>query len=324
MPKYKKKNKNINYDMGENLQETTTTNHINWFPGHMNKAIRQIKERIKKVDIILEIRDARSPLVTGNKEVHKAIGPDKCRLIVINKLNLANLDVVKKWEAWFETQGVPYLFINGLNKSTINKVVEVARQTVFDKKLISNPDFSEEKAKKIRMMIIGLPNTGKSTIINMLANRNASKAADTPGQTRQQLWIRVDQDIEMLDTPGIMPPKIEKHEHGLWLAALHAIPATVVAPEMSACFIVEYMLETKNKYFQDRFKFEDLNIDLITALDHIAKIRGCIQQKGQSDYDRVYRLLLSDFRDGTLGPISFGVPPLPKGIKQKPQGDNNE
>jgi ribosome biogenesis GTPase A len=317
MPKFKKKNKNINYDMAENLQDTTTTNHINWFPGHMNKAIRQIKERIKKVDIILEIRDARSPLVTGNKEVHKAIGPDKCRLIVINKLNLADLNVVKKWEAWFETQGVPFIFINGLNKSTIKKVVEVARQTVFDKKVISNPDFSEEKKKKIRMMTIGLPNTGKSTIINMLANRNASKAADTPGLTRQQLWIRIDEDIEMLDTPGVMPPRIEKHEHGLWLAALHAIPTKVVAPEMTACFIVEYMLETKNKFFAERYKFENLDVDLVSALDQIAKIRGCIRHKGESDYDRVYQVLLSDFRDGTLGPISFGVPPLPRIKKEK-------
>lgn len=305
----KRSKKKINYDMGENIHDNVTTNRINWFPGHMNKAIRQVKESLKKVDIVLEIRDARSPLATGNSEFNKAIG-QKSSLIVINKTNLADPNIVKKWEAWFEEQKRPYIFINCFDKKSLSKITTTAKDVVIKKIRESNPGFVFDR--KLKMMIIGLPNTGKSTIINRLANRNATKAADKPGQTQQQLWVKVDDQLELLDTPGIMPPKIFSYEQGLWLAALHAIPATIVKEEDSACFIVRHLLEMKSKIFQERYKLDSLELDLIGALDAIAKTRGCIQQKGQFDYDRVYKLLLTDFRSGSLGPISLGIPPVKK------------
>jgi ribosome biogenesis GTPase A len=302
-----KKSKKINYDMGDNIHDDVTRNHINWFPGHMNKAIRQIKESLKKVDIILEVRDARSPLVTGNRLIKEAIG-QKSHLIVINKTNLADPEIVKLWEVWFKTKDVPFVFVNSFDKGSLKKILNYAQDIVQKKKNQSNPEGVTRKS--LRMMMIGLPNTGKSTIINRLANRNASRVADKPGLTQQQIWIKIDHDLEVLDTPGVMPPKIANHEQGLWLASLHAIPDTVVTKEVPACFIVEHLLETKSEYLKDKYQLESFDTDLISVLNKIAVLRGCLLKKGEYDYERVYKIILIDFRSGELGPVSLGRPPI--------------
>lgn len=299
--------KKINYSEGDNIHDNVTRNHINWFPGHMNKAIRKIKENLKQVDIVLEIRDARSPLASGNFAFSKAIG-EKSSLIVINKTNLADPKVVKLWDAWFKEQEKPYIFVNCLDKKSLSTITSTAKNVVVKKNRESNPDFVFDR--KLKMMVIGLPNTGKSTLINRLANRNATKAADRPGQTQTQLWVKVDSQLDLLDTPGIMPPKVASYEQGLWLAALHAIPAKIVQEEDSACFVIKHLLEKKSKIFKERYKLESLDIDYIEAISGIAKARGCIQQKNTIDYDRVYKIVLIDFRSGDLGPVSLGLPPV--------------
>ncbi len=300
------KNKKINYEMGDNIHDNVTLNRINWFPGHMNKAIKKIKERLKAVDIVLEIRDARSPLVTSNKVVINELG-QKSRLIVINKTNLADPNVIKLWKEWFFKQGIPFIFTNSFDIGELKKVVQLSKDIVHKKRLQSNPEGVTKTSMK--MMILGLPNTGKSTIINRLANRNASKVADRPGQTQQQIWVKIDMDLEVLDTPGIMPPKIDKYEHGQWLSALHAIPDTVVEAEVPACYIIEYLLNKKSPEFKECYKLQTFDLSLIETLDHIAKYRGCIRHKGAYDYERVYNIILGDFRSGNLGLISFGLPP---------------
>ena len=281
------------------------TKRINWFPGHMNKAVKKIKEKVKLVDIVLEVRDARSPLITANTQITESFG-EKSRFIVINKSNLADPKAVAAWETWFEKQGVPYMFLDCFDKVSLQKVVALSKKIVKDRRALTE---AKGEKKKLRMMIMGLPNTGKSTIINQLANRNACKAADKPGYTRNQLWVKVDDDLEILDTPGVMPPKIERYEHGLWLTAIHAIPDLIVTAETSACFVVEHLLKIKTEEFKEKYKFETLELTLVEALDHIAKVRGCVQHKGEPDYDRVFKIVLIDFRKGDLGLISFGLPP---------------
>ncbi len=298
--------KKINYNLGEQIHDNVTLTNINWFPGHMSKAIKQVKQRLKMVDIVLEVRDARSPLVTGNKALAQAFG-EKNHLIVINKKNLADPESLKLWDVWFQKQGIPFIFTNCLDTGALKLIVQKAKDVVRQRRLQSNPDGKFKTT--LKMMVIGLPNTGKSTIINKMANRNASKVANRPGQTQHQLWVKVDQDLSILDTPGIMPPKIDKHEHGLWLASLHAIPDNVITPEVPACYIVEHLLKEKSEIFKERYNLESLDIDLIETLDQIAKVKGCLRHKGEPDYDRVYKLVLTDFRSGNLGRISFGVPP---------------
>jgi ribosome biogenesis GTPase A len=290
----------------ELIFEEYSSRKINWFPGHMNKAIRQILEGLKKVDIVLEIRDARSPLTTGNKALHTKMR-GKSRLIVINKTNLAEPAIVELWKQWFEQQKEPFIFINCFDKGAMKKVVQLSKQVIDEKR-------GEERSSKskMKMMIIGLPNTGKSTIINKLASRNATKVAAKPGQTQVQLWVKINNDLELLDTPGVMTPIIDNYEQGVWLSALHAIPDRIVTPEVPACYIVEHFVKKRSAIFKEHYKIEKFKDDLIESLNQIAVSRGCFMKKNEYDYERVYKLVLNDFRKGDLGPVSFGLPPRKK------------
>lgn len=290
----------------DELFDDYSSRKINWFPGHMNKAMRQILDGIKKVDIVLEIRDARSPLTTGNKSLHDKI-KGKSRLIVINKTNLADPAVIELWKTWFDEQGEPYIFINCFDKGSMKQVVQLAKSVVDEKR-------SEQRVakKKMKMMIVGLPNTGKSTIINKLASRNATKVAAKPGQTQVQLWVKINDDLELLDTPGVMAPIIDTYEQGIWLCAIHAIPDKVVTPEIPACYIVEHFIKKRSVVFKEHYKIKEFNNDLVETLNEIATNRGCVRKKNEFDYERVYQLILNDFRKGELGPVSFGLPPIKK------------
>jgi ribosome biogenesis GTPase A len=281
---------------------------INWFPGHMSRAIREIKEKLKLVDIVLEIRDARAPKAFSNPAMEETFR-QKSRLIVFNKANLADPNMIQVWESWFKKQEEPFIFIDCFDKSSLKKVMNMARTIVNKKRQVTSAGSSPHKAK-LKLMIIGLPNTGKSTIINQLANRNASKTADRPGQTTVQQWIVIDKDLELLDTPGVMPPILESIEHGMWLSTLHAIPDDIVGEEKPAIFLIEYFKERNSKEFKSRYKLESLEtLSVAEILEKIAILRGCLKQKGLPDLDRVYKLILLDFRKGELGKICFGIPP---------------
>lgn len=281
---------------------------INWFPGHMAKAIREIKEKLKMVDIVIEVRDARVPLASSNRSLDEILR-QKNHLIVFNKTNLADPGKVKLWNNYFLKNNENFMFVDCFDKSQMKKMLTVARKLVNDKKKQSNPDTHVFKPK-IKMMIIGLPNTGKSTIINQLANKNAVKAANKPGQTVVQQWIVVDKDLELLDTPGVMPPKIVKEEHGLWLSAINAIPDDVVGEERPARFLIEYFKSLDSNEFKTRYSLESLDLGIDEILDKIAIKRGCLKQKGLPDHERVYKLILIDFRSGALGKCCFGQPPV--------------
>ncbi len=281
---------------------------INWFPGHMAKAIREIKEKLKMVDIVIEVRDARVPLASSNRSLDEILR-QKNRLIVFNKTNLADAEKVKLWNNYFLKNNENFMFVDCFDKSQMRKMLTVARKLVNERKKESNPDTHVFKPK-IKMMIIGLPNTGKSTIINQLANKTVVKAANKPGQTVAQQWIVIDKDLELLDTPGVMPPKIVKEEHGLWLSAINAIPDDVVGEERPARFLVEYFKSLNSNEFKTRYSLESLDLGIDEILDKIAIKRGCIKQKGLPDHERVYKLLLIDFRSGALGKCCFGQPPV--------------
>lgn len=285
-------------------------NHINWFPGHMNKAVKEIKKSIKKVNIVIEVRDARAPLASGNKGSYSHSN-GKPYLIVLNKTNLADPNAVELWKKWFTEKEEPFIFINALDKHSLKKIIQKARDILHAHRLQSNANM--EKKEFIRMMILGLPNTGKSTIINKLAGRNATKAASTPGQTKTQIWVKADKDIEVLDTPGVMPPKIDQQIHGMWLSAIHAIPDHVVTPDDSACFIIKHFIKKESKVFKEHYKFESLDVDLLEACNHIGKVRGCLQKGGEYNYDQIYNLVINDFRKGALGTTSFEWPPKTSG-----------
>ncbi len=301
-----KKNKFKKPEAVDMLTPDRDSTRINWFPGHMNKALKKIKDRMKMVDIVLELRDARSPLATGNSELRSVLG-EKTKLILINKTNLADPKVIKLWDEWFATKDDPYLFINALDKKSINEIISLSLKVVNQKIKVSNPENTGKS--KLKMMIIGLPNTGKSTIINRLANRNATKVADKPGQTQHQLWVKIDENFEILDTPGVMYPDVKNHEQGLWLSALHTIPDKIAGSEAIACFILEHLLKNNPKILEKKYDIKVDGLSMNQTLDEIASKRGCILKKGEFDYDRTFTIIIGDFRKSELGPISFGVPP---------------
>ncbi len=280
---------------------------INWYPGHMAKAIREIGEKLNLVDIVLEVRDARVPTVSGNKTLDETLR-QKSRLILLNKVNLADPSKIQQWEEWFKTSGLNYMFIDCFDKGTMKKVMNLARKIVDQKRRQSNPN-QKEFSKKIKLMVLGLPNTGKSTIINSLSGHNAVKTADKPGHTQSQQWIMVEGGFDLLDTPGVMPPKLAKDEHGLWLSAINAIPDDVVGEELPAKFLVGFFKDANSKIFKERYKLESLDLSVEEIIEKIAILRGCLRQGGLPDHERVYKLILLDFRKGDLGKCCFELPP---------------
>lgn len=291
----------------ENDPSAPSRAFLNWYPGHMAKALREIKQKLKMVDIVLEIRDARAPLASGNRALDEAIG-SKVRIIILNKVNLADHQIVELWTQWFTAQEIPFMFIDCFDKASLKKILTLARKLVEKNRKDCNPDYVETKTK-LKLMIVGLPNTGKSTIINQLANKNATKVADKPGQTQIQQWITIQNDIELLDTPGVMPPMIEREEHGLWLSAIHAIPDDIADEEITATFIVKHLLSVQSPEFLSRYKIDSSDVSLDKAFLKVAALRGCLKQKGLPDLDRVYKIILADFRKGDLGKVCFGLPP---------------
>jgi len=304
------KNPNKLTDDIELTPDGVEKNEINWFPGHMARAIREIKEKLKSVDIVLEVRDARVPRGSGNFVLDETLR-QKSRLILFNKANLADPKGVHLWTEWFKKTGENFIFIDCFDRGAMKKMMTMARSIVDQKRKESNPDSYTSK-ENLKLMIIGLPNTGKSTIINQLANRAAARTADRPGHTQVQQWIVIDKDLELLDTPGVMPPSLESDEHGLWLSAIHAIPDDLVGEEMPAKFLIEYFKERQSKELKERYKLESLELSTEDIFLHIAKIRGCVKQKGLPDLERVYKLILNDFRKGDLGKCCFGLPPEKK------------
>lgn len=280
---------------------------FNWYPGHMARAIREIREKLQTVDIVFEVRDARAPLASGNQNLESTLR-QKSRLIILNKANLAHPNMMNQWEAWFKKQEVPFIFIDCFDRGQMKKVMTMAKSIVMEKRRQSNPEEINPK-QKMRLMIIGLPNTGKSTIINQLAGRAAVKVADKPGQTQVQQLIVIDKDLDLLDTPGVMPPSFAKEEHGLWLSALNAIPDDVVGGELPAKFLVEHFKSLNSKEFKERYKLTSLEMSVEEVIEKIAVLRGCLKQKGVLDLERVYKIILQDFRKGDLGKCSFGIPP---------------
>jgi len=285
---------------------------VNWYPGHMAKALREIKEKLRLVDIVFEIRDARVPLGSGNPALDDVLS-QKSRLIILNKSNLSDPSLVKQWDAWFQKRGQAHLFVNGMDPVAIKKAIVMARTIVEKKHKDSNPDKAKKEKKKFKVMVIGLPNTGKSTIINQLAGKNAAKTADHPGQTQQQQWIKIDsgklQDLELLDTPGVMPPHISSQQTGVWLSMIHALPDDVLGEEATATFLVKFLVKHKSAPFFERYKLTGEESGHIEIFEKIAVLRGCLRQKGLFDLERVYKLVLYEFRKGDLGHWCFELPP---------------
>ncbi|MDQ0175841.1 ribosome biogenesis GTPase YlqF [Bacillus chungangensis] len=280
---------------------------IQWFPGHMAKARREVTEKRKLVDIIFELVDARIPLSSANPML-KEIIQDKPRIILLNKADKANDELTKEWIAYFTRENEIAIAINSQSGEGVHQITKMSLELL-------KPKFDRMKARGIkpravRAMIVGIPNVGKSTLINRLAKKNIAKTGNTPGVTKAQQWIKVGKELELLDTPGILWPKFEDPEVGYKLALTGAIKDTLLNKQDIAVFALRFLAENYPGVFESRYQLEKIPEDMAELFDHIGVLRGCLMAGGMIDYDKVAATVIQDIRSEKLGSFTFDFPPI--------------
>ena len=277
--------------------------NIQWFPGHMTKAQRMIEDSIKLVDAVCEILDARIPNSSRNPDIDR-LASGKPRLIILNRVDLA---VTAQWKKHFEAQGIKILETDAKTGKGVNGFVPALRELLADK--ISDYAAKGQASRPLRIMILGIPNVGKSTFINKVAKRKAAVAGDKPGVTRGKQWISIDRGLDLLDTPGILWPKFDSQEVGEMLAITNAIKADVLDKETLGA---NFMLRLREMYpdaLTQRYKFvPDPEMNGYELLEEAAKKRGFLVSKGEYDIERMANTLLGEYHDGKLGRISLEKP----------------
>ncbi|HGI4349402.1 TPA: ribosome biogenesis GTPase YlqF [Streptococcus agalactiae] len=272
---------------------------IQWFPGHMSKARRQVQENIKHVDFVTILVDARLPLSSQNPMLTKIVG-DKPKLMILNKADLADPIRTKEWRDFYESQGLKTLAINSKEQSTIKKVTDIAKILMSDK--IAKLRGRGIQKETLRTMIIGIPNAGKSTLMNRLAGKKIAVVGNKPGVTKGQQWLKSNKELEILDTPGILWPKFEDELVGLKLALTGAIKDQLLPMDEVTIFGLNYF----KTYYPDRLKerFKSINLE-----DEAPEIIMALTQKlgYRDDYDRFYNLFVKEVRDGKLGRYTLDI-----------------
>ncbi|MBS7576511.1 MULTISPECIES: ribosome biogenesis GTPase YlqF [unclassified Enterococcus] len=268
---------------------------IQWFPGHMNKARRQVQENLKYVDVIFELADARIPVSSRNPMLDKIIN-QKPRLLLLNKIDLADPEKVKAWRDYFSTEGLKALEINSKEQQTVKKVVQATQGLLKEK--IERDQARGIQPRALRAMIIGIPNAGKSTLMNRISGKKTAVVGNKPGVTKGQQWIRLNADLELLDTPGILWPKFDDELVGLKLAATGAIKDDLLHFDEVVIFVLDYFKKHYPTVLLNRFKLETTDLD-----DSSAELIMKLSQKlgFKDDYDRFYQLFIKELRDGKLG-----------------------
>ncbi len=278
----------------------TTT--INWFPGHMRKTQREIKENLKLVEAVIEIRDARIPRSSANPDIEKLCG-NKPRLILLNKSDLTESRVTREWMKELSKDNVKAIEVNCLKGKGLNQIKPALEELLKEK-------LERYKAKGlvnviIRVMVVGIPNVGKSTFINKMAKNNIAKTGDRPGVTKSKQWIKTPLGIEMLDTPGVLWPKFEDERTALNLAFTGAIKDEIMDTEELSYRLVERLQKHYANELMARYKIERVFENPLDTLDAIARKRGCLMSGGHIDYNRIAVILLDEFRGGKIGNISL-------------------
>ena len=280
---------------------------IQWYPGHMTKAQRMIGENMKLIDAVCELLDARIPAASRNPDIDRLAG-DKPHLLILNRSDLADSAVTARWRAYFRAEGLTVVETDARSGKGVNRIPAAVREVLKDK--LAALAEKGQGSRPLRIMILGIPNVGKSTLINRLAGRRAAAAGDKPGVTRGKQWISIEGGLELLDTPGILWPKFDSQEVGELLALTNAIKHDVIdATALGANFMLR-LREIYPGIIEQRYKFtpapEENGYELLADA---ARKRGFLISGGESDIERMAATLLKEFHDGKLGRISLEIPP---------------
>jgi len=275
---------------------------IQWFPGHMAKAQRELEEKLKLVDFIIELVDARAPLSSQNPMLQNML-KEKPKLMVLMKSDLADPRETEQWINTFENEGNVAIAVNVNNKADISQIVRHGKQLGQNK--IDQLEKKGIKSRPPRAVIIGIPNVGKSSLINRLANKKIAKTGDRPGVTKHQLWIKVKGEFDLLDTPGILWPKFEDQSIGYRLAAIGTIKDNLFSMQDVIAHVILYLQEHYPMALYDRYGIDKTMEDMWEVFSEIGKRRGALESGGHVNFDKVAEIVSRDLRTGKLGRITL-------------------
>ena len=278
--------------------------NIQWYPGHMTKAVPAMKEEIKLIDLLIELVDARAPLSSRNPDIDE-LGKGKARLILMNKWDLADEKAGEKWDEYFRGKGYCTVHLDSRSRGSVRQVNAAVQEACREK--IERDRRRGILNRPVRAMVVGIPNVGKSTFINSFAGRACAKTGNKPGVTKGNQWIRLSKTLELLDTPGILWPKFEDQQAGIRLAFLGSINDDILNKEELALELIAFLDRDYPGCLKARYGEELESGTPIQVLEQIARIRACLKKGGEYDYGRAANLVLDDFRSGKLGKITLEI-----------------
>ena len=278
--------------------------NIQWYPGHMTKAKCMMQENIKLIDVVIELVDARIPLSSKNPDIDD-LARNKSRIVLLNKYDLADADKTQAWKKWYEDQGAFVTLVNSKSGQGVKNVTAIVQEACKEK--IERDRRRGIINRPVRAMIVGIPNVGKSTFINSFAGKACTKTGNKPGVTKGKQWIRLNKNVELLDTPGILWPKFEDQEVGIKLALIGSIKEEILNITELSYILIKYLLEKYPKVLEERYEIEECEV-VVTVLEGIALKRGCKSKGDTLDLDKASSIIIDDFRTGKLGKISLEIP----------------
>ena len=273
---------------------------INWYPGHMAKTKREISEKLSLIDVVFEVIDARIPMSSKNKDIDSLI-KDKPKVLIMTKMDLCDMEKTNKWKSYYENNGYQVIMVDLMNNKNVNEIFNKINPIINE--LNEKRQSKGLKKRKIRALVLGIPNVGKSTLINRLVGKKVTNVGNKPGVTKNLQWIRVNDKLELLDTPGILWPRLDNNIIARNLASMTAIKEEVLDIEDISIYIINTMF----KYYPDNLKSRyniTNNNDIVETLDLIGKKIGA-RKNNETDYDKVYDKILRDLREGYFGKVTF-------------------
>ena len=275
---------------------------INWYPGHMAKTKREIKEKLNLIDVVYEVIDSRMPISSKIADIDELVG-DKKRILIMTKYDICDKEETNKFIKYYEKLGYIVIPVDLMNGNDTSKIIDKSMEILQEE----NKKRLEKglKPRSIRALIVGVPNAGKSTLINRLVGKKSAGVGNKPGFTKSLSWIRIHKDIELLDSPGILWPKIENQDNAHVLASFSSIKEEILDNMDLACFILRKMMKLYPKNLKERYGITELDDDFIETFDIIGKKRGALTRGGVADYEKVSNIIVQDLKNGYLGNVTF-------------------